>query len=96
VARAEGVEFVFLLSEEERWHFIENKSGLQLFNEIMELITRAKTYANVIFLGSNMRIPLVEALLDKGVVGVELGISPLQEDVYVDPDRIREIIRNLS
>lgn len=96
VARAEGVDFVFLLGEEERWRFIEEKSGLQLFNEIMALIAKAKTYPNIIFLGSDMRIPLMEALLDTRVVGIELGTSPLSEDIYVDPEKIRRIIGNLS
>lgn len=96
VARAEGVDFVFLLSEVERWRFIEEKSGLELFNEIMDLIAKARTYTNVIFLGSDMRIPLMEALLDTRIVGIELGTSPLSEDIYVDPEKIRRIIKNLS
>jgi transcriptional regulator with XRE-family HTH domain len=96
MAREEGVDFIFLLTEEERWRFIENKSGLELFNEIMELIARAKTYSKVIFLGSDMRIRLMEALLDKKVFGIELGPSPLKEDIYVDPEELRGIIRKLS
>ena len=62
----------------------------------MELIARAKTYSKVIFLGSDMRIRLMEALLDKKVFGIELGTSPLKKDVYVDPEELREIIRSLS
>lgn len=95
-ARAEGVDFVFLMTEEERWRYVREKNGLELVNEIMDLIAKVKTYDTVIFLGSNMRIRLVEALLDKEVIGIELGISPLTKDVYVDPEKIRNLIRNLS
>jgi hypothetical protein len=42
-----------------------------------------------------MRIKLVEALLDKEVIGVQIGESPIAEDKYVNPDDIRAIIRQL-
>jgi hypothetical protein len=96
MAREEGVDFIFFLTEEERWRFIENKNGLELFNEIMDLIARVKTYTKVIFLGSDMRIRLMEALLDRRVFGIELGPSPLREDIYVDAEELRGIIRSFS
>lgn len=96
MAREEGIDFIFILTEEERWRFIENKNGLELFNEIMDLIARVKIYPKVIFLGSDMRIRLMEALLDRRVFGIELGPSPLSEDIYVDPEELRGIIRSLS
>jgi transcriptional regulator with XRE-family HTH domain len=96
MAREEGIDFIFILTEEERWRFIENKNGLELFNEIMDLFARVKTYTKVIFLGSDMRIRLMEALLDRRVFGIELGPSPLREDIYVDAEELRGIIRSFS
>ncbi|MGI6575762.1 MAG: transcriptional regulator [bacterium] len=96
VAKSEGVEFIFLLTEEERWRYVKEKNGLDLLNEIMDLIAKLRVYNSVIFLGSNMRVQLVEALLGRDVVGIELGISPLAEDVYVDPEKIRQLIKSLS
>ncbi|HHW92733.1 MAG TPA: transcriptional regulator [Firmicutes bacterium] len=96
MAREEGIDFIFILTEEERWRFIENKNGLELFNEIMDLIARVKIYPKVIFLGSDMRIRLMEALLDRRVFGIELGPSPLREDIYVDAEELRGIIRSFS
>lgn len=95
VARQEGIDFHLLLSERERWEFVESKTGLELFNNIMEIIATVRNYDIVIILASNMRIKLVEALLDKEVIGVQIGESPIAEDKYVDPDDIRAIIRQL-
>ncbi len=94
-AQEEGVEFIFLLTENERWQFVQEKSGAQLFNEIMQIIARLRTYDIVIFIGSNMRIKLVEALLDKEVIGIQIGESPIAEDKYFNPMDLRSIIRHI-
>lgn len=85
-----------LLTEEERWDFIKNKSSLEIFNLLMEILTRLKEFDLLIFLGSDMRLDLVDKLMDGKIVGIELGNSPLKENIYVDPDRIEEIIKNFS
>ena len=96
MAKEEGVEFCLLLSDKERWNFVENKSGVELFNQIMEIISTLHSYDIVIIIGSNMRIKLVEMLLDKEVVGVQIGESPIAEDKYVSCESIRSIIRLLQ
>ncbi len=95
MARQEGVDYCLLLTEKERWDFLESKSGIELFNTIMEIIGILRSYDIVIIVGSNMRIKLIEALLDKEVIGVQIGESPLNEDKYVQPDSIRAIIQQL-
>lgn len=87
----EGVEYVLIMSEEERWSFVQ-KGGLDVFNRLMEIIVSLKEYDLVIFLGSDMRIDLFDHLLDGKVVGIEIGTSPITEDKYVDPAMIRNII----
>ncbi len=96
VAREQGVDLVFLLTEEERWAYVREKNGLELVNEIMEIITRLRSYDVVIFLGSNQRIQLVEAMLDQEVVGLDLGPSPISVDVKVDPEELRGILQGLN
>ncbi|MCX7780953.1 MAG: helix-turn-helix domain-containing protein [Negativicutes bacterium] len=96
MARQEGVDYCLLLSEKERWNFVQEKSGIELFNQIMEIIAKLRTYDIVIFLGSNMRIRLLETLLDKDVIGVQIGESPIADDKYVNPEDIRTIIRQLK
>ncbi|MFS8524199.1 MAG: hypothetical protein FWJ83_04965 [Limnochordales bacterium] len=93
LAREAGVDFVLLLSNRERWGLLEEMSGAELFNQVLELISRLREFDTVIFIGSDMRIDWVEAVLgaDK-VVSVELGPSPITEDRYVSPGRIRQIL----
>lgn len=93
VARDAGVDFVFLLSNNERWGYIEHVSGAELFNRVLDIISRLRECDTVIFLGSDMRIDWVEAVIgaDK-VVSVELGPSPITEDRYVSPQRIAQIL----
>lgn len=95
MARQEGVDYSLLLSEKERWDFVQSKSGVELFNDIMKIIATLRKYDIVIMVGSNMRIKLMETLLDKEVIGMEIGASPIADDKYVDPEKVREIIHQL-
>lgn len=95
IARQEGIDFFLLLSEEERWYFVQSKTGVELFNDIMEIIATLRKHDIVIMLGSNMRIKLMETLLDKEVIGVEIGESPIADDKYVNPETVRQIIHQL-
>jgi len=96
MAQQEGVDYCFLLSESERWGYVESKSGIELLNTIMEIISTLRKYDVVIIVGSNMRIKLIATLLDKEVIGVEIGESPIAEDKYVDPESIRKIIKQMQ
>ncbi len=89
----EGVEFIFLMSEEERWRFVQGSSGVDLLNKVMDLITELRTFDVVVAIASNYRIHLCKTLLEKDVVGVEIGKSPIEEDKYVSLDEIRDIIK---
>jgi len=95
MAKQEGVDYSLLMSEQERWDFVQKKTGVDFFNAIMEIIATLRNYDIVIILGSNMRIKLIETLLDKEVIGVQIGASPIAEDKYVDPESIRTIVRQL-
>lgn len=96
VLEREGVEFIFLMSEDERWEFVRQKSGVDLVNSIMDLIARAHSFDQVLVIGSNQRIKVIEAVLAKEVVGFEIGESPIQEDRYVDPGAVAALVRALK
>ncbi|HHV35943.1 MAG TPA: transcriptional regulator [Syntrophomonadaceae bacterium] len=87
-----GVDFSLIMTNEERWRFVKEKSGLELFNQVMGLVAKIRSYDVVILIGSRQRINWSSALLDKEVLGISLGESPLTEDKYVDPDHLRELI----
>lgn len=92
----EGVDFIFLMSEAERWDFISQKSGVELFDTIMDLIAKAHSFDQMLVIGSGHRIKILEAVLDKEVVGFEIGESPIQEDKYVEPGKIIELVRAIK
>lgn len=90
-----GIDNCFLMNEEERRRYVQDKSGSDLVNEIMALLGEYRRYDTVIVLASDMRIRLIEALLDQQVITVDIGNSPLTDDVWVDPERIRRILDHL-
>jgi len=95
LARQSGVEYILLLTEAERWEFLRSRSGEQLFNDVLQIISEMRQSDLIIFIGSNMRIQLVERLLDNEIVSIEIGESPITEDKYVDPVMIRDLLRKI-
>lgn len=90
-----GIEGCLLMNEQERNEFVESKSGSDLVNEMMILLQEYRMYDTVIVLASDMRTKWIEALLDQQVITLDIGTSPLTEDVYVEPRRIIEILDHL-
>ena len=89
-----GVDWWLLLSEKERLAFVQ-RGGLELFDEIMSILATIRNYDTVVVMGSNKRVQIVEALLDRDVVPLVLGESPLTEDIAVDMDEFEKIIKAL-
>lgn len=96
IANQEGLDFILIMGEQERLDFARSQNGADLLNTVMSLIARARECDSVIFLGSDQRLKMVEALVGPNVIGVEIGSSPLYEDKYVDPNAIRDLIRSLK
>ena len=96
-AREAGADFVLLMTNEERWRYARERTGDQLFNELMLLLSSLSGYDRIVFLGSDMRIRLMEAIFGGDrVVGVDLGRSPLGSDVYVAPQRLAALIQGVK
>lgn len=97
VAQAGGVDFILLMNEKERLRFfVEEKSGADLINHVMSLVSQLKSYDTVIFIGSDMRIKMVEAILGPRVISWEIGLSPLTEDRWVNPEQLQQLIQQLK
>jgi transcriptional regulator with XRE-family HTH domain len=95
ISREEGVEFALLMTDSERWDFVKDKDGGAMLNELLRLIFEFRKYDTVVLMGSDWRISLMRGLLDKEVVPVVLGQSPITGDVVVDKDEFRTLLRNL-
>jgi transcriptional regulator with XRE-family HTH domain len=96
VCRNEGVEFTFIMNNRERWDFVSQKTGIELLNEVMGLIYKARQYDVVIMIGSDQRLKLFRALLNNEVIPIVIGESPITSDVYVDPDNLRSVIKSIK
>lgn len=97
VAREEGVDYTLLFTDEERWDYVQKQSGLVVFNKIMEIVAEMREYDVLVFLGSDKRVELVESVLGPGieVIGLELGTSPIVGDRRVDPEVLRNLLRQI-
>jgi transcriptional regulator with XRE-family HTH domain len=87
-----GVEFHLVMSEEERLAFVQQRTGVELTNSIMELIATARRYYTVVVFTSDKRSKLIDALVDGRVIKRNIGKSPLTGDVYVSPEEIIEVL----
>lgn len=92
----EGVDYTLVMTEQERWDFVGKLSGAELVNTMMRLIGEARKYDVVVLIGSDQRIKIIEALLDCEVIGLSIGESPIEEDRFVDPAKIMEIIGSIK
>lgn len=90
-----GVDFIWLMNEAERWDLVKDKSALDFFNQLMELITKLQSYDVVIIIGSRRWLKIAEALLTRELIFMELGQSPIIGDRKLDPDSFREILVKL-
>lgn len=86
------MDWWLLLSEEERLDFV-GRDGLELFNEVMNILAALRNYDTVVVMGSNKRVQLIEGLLDRDVIPIILGESPLKHDVAVDLNEFEKIIQ---
>ena len=84
LALKKGVEFVYLLSQEERKSLEREKTSAEVFNELLDVLSFLVNFDSVIFLGSDKRITQFEQILGQRVVGYSLGKSPISKSVEVD------------
>ncbi len=97
VAREEGVDYTLLLTDAERWEYVEKQSGLAVFNKIMQIVAEMREYDVLVFIGSDKRVELVESVIgpDIEVIALELGTSPIVGDRLVELDMLRSLLRQI-
>ncbi|MEA4849395.1 MAG: transcriptional regulator [Clostridiaceae bacterium] len=96
VLKSYGVEYFFLMSEDERTRFVNDCSGAQLTNRIIELINKLRGFDIVIVMASDYRNRIARDLLDNKVIEIDIGKSPIKEDVNVNLDILTEILKTLK
>jgi len=93
ILRKEGVDRFLLMTEEERINYVQTKTGAELLNELMNLISEFRKYDVVVGIGSDVRLKLIKGILDNEVIGIEIGESPLTEDKWVDPAEVKKVLQ---
>lgn len=84
-----GLDFFLLLNNRERWDLVSGRQALDFFNQMLELVTRLRSFDTLFLVTSEKWHSLAEALLDLPVVFISLGKTPVEEDRWVDPVRFR-------
>ncbi len=91
-----GVEFVQLLSEDERNDFISDKSSSDIFNDLLDMLVHLRDFDTVIVIASDKRTATIEKILNQDVVSISLGSSPVIEDKEVDLEYLEDVLRALA
>jgi len=91
-----GVDFIFLMSEKERLEYVDQRSGREMLNELMDIIGRMHDFDVLIAIGSDKRTKMIEGLLEGEVISLSIGSSPITEDKWVDPQKVEEILRSIK
>lgn len=98
VASKEGVDFVFVMTDNERWDWVRQKNGIDLLNELLKIIATVRGYDKVILIGSDRRLELMKGLLDRHteVTTIVIGRSPMTGDVYLNPKSLSHMIKRIK
>lgn len=94
VCHEEGVDFLFVLSHQERWDFLD-KAGVVLFEQVMELVTEVRRHSVVIILGHNKPALFINALLDRDVTVHQMAQTPGTEG-HFDAGALARIIKSIK
>lgn len=96
IAEQYAIDFVYFLSEKERKEFVHTKGGAQLFNELLDLLSSLKDYDIVILLASDKRIATMVKILDREIIGIPIGGSPIKRDRKVDPTVLADVLSKVA
>lgn len=96
ILREYGVEYSLIMSEDERNKFVNQSNGQQLVNYMLELINKFRGFDTVIAMASDYRNKIIRDMLDNQIIEIDIGKSPLKEDVMVNLDLLIEILKILK
>jgi hypothetical protein len=95
LAESKAVDFTLVFSQAER-ESIESGSAGDVFNRLLETLATLRDYDVIVLMASDWRIELIERILGREVVGIELGPSPLREDVSVDLEELERLLDDVT
>lgn len=94
LAEERAVDFTLVFSQAER-EAIESGSASEVFNRLLETLATLRDYDVIILMASDWRVEMIEHILGKEVIAIELGHSPLREDVQVDIEQLDRLLADV-
>jgi len=91
-----GIDYYMLMSEDERNKFVNDFTGKELINYMMELINKFRAYDTIIVMASDYRNKIIKDMVDNQIIEIDIGKSPLKEDVPVNIESLSEILKILK
>ena len=91
-----GIDYVLLMNNEERWGLIHERSALDFFNIVVNIITELKQFDLIVLMTSENWKRVAEAFLDNEIVFWELGDSPLEHDCMIDTNKLEVELKPLT
>lgn len=95
LAEAKAVDFTLVFSQAER-ESIESGSASDVFNRLLETLATLRDYDVIVLIASDWRIELIERILGREVIAIELGHSPIREDVSVDLEELDRLLTDVT
>lgn len=92
LCEAKALDKVWIMNDKDRWDYIDKQTGLSLLGDFTSIIAEWGMLDYVIFIGSNLRIKMMESVLGSKGIGVEIGKSPIKNEVMVDISYISSLI----
>lgn len=95
LAEDKAVDFTLVFSQAER-ETIESESASEVFNRLLETLATLRDYDVIVLMASDWRVEMIEHILGREVIAIELGPSPLREDVHVDLGELDKLLTDVT
>ncbi len=96
VCREYGLEFYLILNNRERWEMVQDKQALDFFNRMLDLVARLRQFDLLVMITSNKWYHLAEALLEIQIIHLDLGPSPIEEDLVFEKWRLEDTLKQVT
>ena len=94
LAQQYSLDFVLIFSQNERAQAETGDAG-HIMNQLLDTLVELNDYSAVVVLASDWRVQTMKRLLDSDVIGIELGKSPLHDDIAVDIAHLRSVLSGI-
>jgi transcriptional regulator with XRE-family HTH domain len=95
VIEDKGIDFAFILDDQERWSFLKGKSGLELFSEAAGLLEKLSGHEAIVLLGHNRPAQILATLLEKRSAIFHLAQVEGQE-AHFSPADLADLLERLK